>query len=79
MTIEEVRMLALSREDQELLGIELLCTLESQEAQAEVDVAWVAEILARSDSYHQGKRESLDAAGTVDRLGRILKSSGFQI
>ena len=74
MTVDEVRVRALElpREERELLGIELLSSLESAETQAEADAAWAEEILARSESYRSGKLQSLDAAGTVERLRQRL-------
>ena len=74
MTIDEVRVRALElpREERELLGIELLSSLESPETQAEVDAAWAEYILARSEAYCSGKVQALDAAGTVERLRQRL-------
>ena len=74
MTISEVRdrALELSREERELLGIELLSSLESPETQADVDAAWAEEILARSEAYRSGKVQALDSAGTVERLRQRL-------
>ena len=74
MTVDEVRVRALElpREERELLGIELLSSLESAETQAEVDAAWAEEILARSEAYRSGKVQALDAAGTVERLRQRL-------
>lgn len=74
MTVDEVRVRALElpREERELLGIELLSSLESPETQAEVDAAWAEEILARSEAYRSGKVQTLDAAGTVERLRQRL-------
>ncbi len=74
MTVDEVRVRALElpREERELLGIELLSSLESAETQAEVDAAWAEEILARSEAYRSGKVQALDAAGTVERLRKRL-------
>ncbi len=73
--IDDVRVLALelSREERELLGIELLSSLESSEIQADMDAAWAEEILARSEAYRSGAVQTLDAAGTVERLLSILK------
>ena len=64
MTISEMRDRALehSREEWELLGIELLSSLQSPETQAEVDAAWATEILARSEADRSGKVQTLDAA-----------------
>ena len=74
MTVDEVRVRALElpREERELLGIELLSSLESAETQSEVDAAWAEEILARSEAYRSGKVQALDAAGTVERLRQRL-------
>ena len=74
MTVNEIRVRALELppDERELLGVALLSSLESQESQAEVDAAWAAEILARSDAYRSGKVVSLDAAGTVERLRQRL-------
>lgn len=74
MTVNEIRVRALElpRDERELLGVALLSSLESQESQAEVDAAWAEEILARSEAYRSGKVQSLDAAGTVERLRQRL-------
>ena len=74
MTVNEIRVRALElpRDERELLGVALLSSLEPQEAQTEVDAAWAAEILARSDAYRSGKVLSFDAAGTVERLRQRL-------
>ena len=74
MTIDEIRMLALnlSREERELLGVELLSTLAPVEDQEAIDAAWNDEILARSDACRSGRVQTLDAAGTVDRLRQRL-------
>ena len=74
MTVNEIRVCALElpRDERELLGVALLSSLESQESQAEVDAAWAEEILARSEAYRSGKVQSLDAAGTVERLRQRL-------
>ena len=74
MTIDEIRMLALnlSPEERELLGVELLCTLSSDEDREESDAAWGEEILARSEAYRGGRVQTLDAVGTVERLRQQL-------
>ncbi len=74
MTTNEIRVhaLELPPSERELLGVALFSSLEPQEGQAEVDAAWAAEILARSDAYRTGKVQSLDAAGTVERLRQRL-------
>jgi putative addiction module component (TIGR02574 family) len=64
----------LPREERELLGIELLSSLESPETQAGVDAAWAEEILVRSEAYRSGKVQALDAAETVERLRQRLAS-----
>ena len=74
MTVNEIRVRALElpRDERELLGVALLSSLEPQETQDEVDAAWAAEILTRSDAYRSGQVQSLDAAGTVERLRQRL-------
>lgn len=74
MTVDEIRIraLELSREERELLGVELLCSLQTPETQPEIDAAWAEEILARSDAYRGGKVQALDAAETVERLRQRL-------
>jgi putative addiction module component (TIGR02574 family) len=74
MSIDEVRPLALelSREERELLGIELLCSLEPIDSQAEIESEWAREIAARSDAYRNGKIEALDASETFERLRKRL-------
>ena len=74
MTIDEIRMLALnlSREERETLGVELLSTLAPVEDQEAIDAALNDEILARSDACRSGRVQTLDAAGTVDRLRQRL-------
>ena len=42
------------------------------EDQEEYEAAWHEEILARSDECRSGRVETLDAAGTVDRLCQRL-------
>ena len=77
MTIDEIRMLALnlSPEERELLGVELLATLAPFEDQEGIDAAWNEEILARSDACRKGTVQTLDAAGTVDRLRQRLATN----
>ena len=74
MTTQELRDQALSlpAEERELLGGQLLCSLESTETQVEIDAAWEKEILARSDAYQRGNIKAFDAAGTVDRIRQRL-------
>lgn len=74
MTVDEIRARALElpREERELLGIALLSSLETAANQAEVDTAWAAEILARSDAYHSGQIHALDASGTAERIRQRL-------
>lgn len=74
MSVDDVRTLAmkLSRDERELLGIELLSTLESVENQPEVDAAWAEEILKRSSAFRAGQAQTHDAAGTSDRLRQRL-------
>ena len=74
MTVEEIRVQALElpRDERELLGIALLSSLETVENQAEVDSTWADEILARSEAYHSGRTQALDASGTVERIRQRL-------
>ncbi len=74
MTVEEIRAraLELSKDERELLGIELLSSLESPEHHIELNAEWAQEILARSDSYRNGSVQALDSAGTVDRIKQKL-------
>ncbi len=74
MTVDEIRVRALElpREEREPLGIALLSSLETAENQAEVDSAWADEILGRSEGYHSGRVQALDASGTVERIRQRL-------
>ena len=74
MTVDEIRVRALELppEQRELLGIALLNSLDTVEHQAAVDSAWAEEILARSDAYHNGRVQALDATGTVERIRQRL-------
>lgn len=74
MTLDELRQRAqeLPREDREILGVELLSSLESPDMQADIDAAWASEILARSNAYRSGKASVLDAAGSVERIRQRL-------
>jgi len=74
MTVDEIRVQALElpRDERELLGIALLSSLETTENQAEVDSAWAEEILARSEAYHSGRVQALDASGTFERIRQRL-------
>ncbi len=74
MTIDQLRQLALglNRNDRELLGVELLSSLESPESQVEVDAALATEILARSAAFRSGTIQALDAAGTNERIRQKL-------
>ena len=74
MTVDEIRVRALElpREERELLGIALLSSLETVENQAEVDGAWANEILSRSEAYHSGRVQALDASDTVERIRQRL-------
>jgi len=74
MTVNEIRTRALElpREERELLGIALLSSLETAANQAEVDAAWADEIQARSEAYHRGQVDALEASGTVERIRQRL-------
>lgn len=74
MTVDELRVeaLQLPAEEREILGIQLLCSLESPEAQADVDAAWVEEINARMDAYRSRRTVALNAAGTAERIRKRL-------
>jgi putative addiction module component (TIGR02574 family) len=74
MTVDEIRTWAmeLPREERELLGIALLSSLETVGDQAEVNTAWADEVLARSEAYHRGQVQALDAAETAQRIRQRL-------
>jgi putative addiction module component (TIGR02574 family) len=74
MTVDEIRARALElpREERELLGIALLGSLETAANQDEVDSAWASEILARSEAYHSGQVQALDASETAERIRQRL-------
>jgi putative addiction module component (TIGR02574 family) len=74
MTVDEIRAWALElpREEREMLGIALFRSLETAANQDEVDSAWASEILARSEAYHSGQVQALDASGTAERIRQRL-------
>ena len=76
MTVEEVRTqaLRLSPEDREVLAFELLSSLDSPEAQSEIDAAWAEEILARSDAYRAGKESAVDWRAAFREIEAELSS-----
>jgi putative addiction module component (TIGR02574 family) len=74
MTVDEIRALALELplEERALLGIALFRSLETAANQDDVDSAWASEILARSEAYHSGQVQALDASETAERIRQRL-------
>ena len=70
MTMDEIRSQALSLppHERELLAINQLGSLSSEECQIEMDEIWEAEIAARSEAVRTGRSETLDAQESLERV-----------
>ena len=60
--------------DRELLAVELLESLTSDDSQSEIDAAWNVEILARSKRHQINDSEAFDANESLRQVRSRIQS-----